>query len=115
METQGMMGAQGAMGQMGAMDQTEPEGDEAKGSGGYCIEIHVGADGKLSVEVESEAEEAQEEGAEAGGEAGETGSPASSIKEALTMALAIYKNNGQMPDDTGADEAFQQGVSGKGY
>jgi hypothetical protein len=83
---------------MGAPDaDAGAESTENAGPQGYCIEIHVSADGKISVGVESEAEESSEEQGE-GGEGGEPSddnlSPAKDIKDALTQALAIYKADG---------------------
>lgn len=87
--------------------------DDSQG-GGYCIEIHVAADGSITVDVEPEAEEASEEQGEDGGESGgegaePKGAPAKNIKDALTMALEIFRNQGQQPG--AADDSFQQGFS----
>lgn len=118
----GMM-SQGGM-QDGTDDQSGQTDDQSQEPSGYVILLHVAGDGSISVGVESEAEEAQEgETPGDGSEAAEQASgdnddqmkPCANIKEALTEALAIYKADGQMPDDTSADEAFQQGLSGKGY
>lgn len=73
-------------------------------TGGYCIEIYVGADGAISVATESKAEE-QGEGGENEGR-----TPVSSIKEALTMALDIYKSNGNAGNE---QQDFDSGYGGK--
>lgn len=94
-----------------------PDDQDQGASAGYCIEIHVSAGGAITVEVEPEGEEAQEEAGGAAGEPGEgggapEGAPAKNIKDALTMALEIYRNNGQSPE--AADDSFQQGFDGSG-
>ena len=100
---------------------------------GYVIEITVTADGQISVGVESSSEEAQEESGEgaaaapaegadpAEGAEGAEGAepaegaamPAKNIKEALTMALEIFKNNGQAPAADTSDSDFSSGYSGQ--
>lgn len=85
-------------------------GAEPDDDGGYSIEIRVDGQGKISVCVENESNEPPEsaEGAEgAEGSAADPGEdedsemsqyqPAANIKEALTMALEIYKANGKAP------------------
>jgi hypothetical protein len=121
MATASMMSAPGASADPGE----EPEG-------GYKICIAVDGQGAITVGVENENE--PPEGAEpsdgsddgtppaAGAEAPEDEEaemsdmkPAASIKEALTMALEIYKSNGgmgQMTDTSGNKAAFQSGFSG---
>ena len=80
--------------------------------GGYTICITVGGDGALSVSVEGMAAEAAESAGGAG-EAAESAEPmsqpAGSIKEALTLALAAYKDNGKLPDMQGQSDQFEQG------
>ena len=93
---------------------TDPMADPAAATeqGGYTICISVGADGALSVSVEGLAAEPAEGmgGApEAMGAAEPTSQPAGSIKEALTLALAAYKDNGKMPDMQGQSDQFEQG------
>lgn len=92
----------------------QPDG----GDGSYVIEIRVGADKQITVCVEQGAEEAGEEqasdaggGDPAGGDDGDDQStPVQSIKAALTLALEIFKADGQMPAQ--ADDDFQQGFQG---
>lgn len=78
---------------------TTPSGDT--GAASYTIEISVTPDG-ISVGVESaDQENAEEGGSEGAGEAQGTpaaATPVGSIKEALTLALDIYRADGQMPD-----------------
>jgi hypothetical protein len=89
-----------------AADPTEtPEQDAPAG---YCIEVHVAADGSIKVSVEPEAEEASEEGAQAaGGAAGDAGAedadaqPVANIREAIKLVMEIYKSQGELPDTSG--------------
>ena len=95
---------------------TDPMADPAAATeqGGYTICIAVGGDGALSVAVEGLAAEAAESAGGVGeaAEAAEPKSqPAGSIKEALTLALAAYKDNGKMPDMQGQSDQFEQGFS----
>lgn len=106
----------------GAQDPEDAQdggADESQEQGGYVIMIHVDGSGKLSVGVESDQEEAAEgetpgDGSELQeqqqGQSDDDMVPCSSIKEALTTALEIYKADGQMPAE--ADDNFQQGFSG---
>lgn len=99
-----------------------PDTDESQDDGSYVIEIRVGGDKSISVCVESGADEAGEEsgGGEGAGEASEDDAggdsgmgdyvPCKSIKEALTLALEIFRADGQMPNK--ADDDFQQGFQG---
>ena len=79
-----------------AQDTDQPAADP-----GYLICIAVDGAGKISVGVESQAEEAAE-GEEYTGEPDGQGegdyTPVGSMQEALSMAQAIYRNKGQMPD-----------------
>ena len=78
---------------------------------GYCIEIKVSPGGTFKVSVESAAFEAKEH--EAAGEEADGGSrECKSVKEALTLALEIFKNDGQMPVAGEADDAFMAGYGG---
>jgi hypothetical protein len=106
---------------MASGDQTDasqgaPTGGDDDGSqnGGYVIEIRVGADKSISVCVESAADEDAEESGGgddgSGGDSDDNSTPVKSIKEALTMALEIYRNDGEMPQQADAD--FQQGFQG---
>jgi hypothetical protein len=93
-------------------DMQDGGADEAseqdQSQGGYCIEIHVSADGSLSVGVEPESEEYDE-----GQGAPDKGTPAKNIKDALTQALEIYKSNGQAPEG-GSDAEFDSGFKSRG-
>jgi hypothetical protein len=93
--------------QDGGADEGAEQG-QAQG-GGYCIEIHVKPDGSLSVSTEPENEEYAEDGGQQ-----DMGKPAANIKEALTMALEIFKADGQMPDDGGADADLDAGFKSRG-
>jgi hypothetical protein len=95
----------------GTSAQTPDDASDAQGA--YEICIKVGADGSLSVGVEQEGQEAAP-GAE-GAEDDDSGfQPAQSIKDALTMALEIYKSNGGAPTNN-ADMAsqFKAGFGGQ--
>jgi hypothetical protein len=90
---------------------------ESQDDGSYVIEIRVGSDKSISVCVESGSEEAAEEqgedsggGDDSGGGEDDDSTPVKSIKEALTLALEIFRSGGQMPQ--GADDDFQQGFAG---
>ena len=97
---------------------TSAEGAEPAESG-YKICIAVDGAGKISVGVENEGGAAGEpaDGSDSGSEDedAEMGAmqPASSIKEALTMALEIYKADGQVPSSS-ADDDFASGFAGRG-
>lgn len=68
----------------------------------YCIEIHVSKAG-FSVSVEPEQEGAEPQGA-----------TVPSIDDALEQARVIFKNNGQMPNDSGDQSNFDQGFGESG-
>lgn len=106
----------------GAAPGMPPEGaaPAAEGGGGYEICIAVGADGSLSVGAERAGAEAAQAMPPGGGQpmemmaSGEEAAylPAGSIKEALTMALEIYRADGQMPDDGGQAD-FDSGYTNR--
>lgn len=82
-----------------------PDG-EGMGAG-YCIEIHVSAEGSIKIGVEPEGDEAAEEGAatpEAGAEEGDDAQPVANIREAMKVVMDIYKNSGQIADADGEDQ-----------
>jgi len=100
--------------QMGQMqdqgDQTD-QADEQDDKGiDYCIEIRVMKTGQVMVGVESGEQEAQEE--QDNGEEDQL-TPAKSIKDALSMALDIYRSGGEMPNPEGNMEEMNSGYSGK--
>jgi len=75
------------------------EGDTPDASGGYCIEIKVGADGKVSVGVEPQSAEDSE------GEDEENYQPVDSFAAAIKVAKEIYAHAGNMQDmGAGMDE-----------
>lgn len=74
-------------------------------AGGYCIGIKVDAQGQVSVGVEPAKDEAAEEAASPSG--GEKYQTVKSFKDALMLAMDIYKNQGQI--QTGGDESFAEG------
>jgi len=89
------------------MDMQAPPADPAMTEGeqapaGYVIEIYVGADNSLSVNVE----DASAEGAEGAEPAGQ---PVQSIRDAVSLVLDIFKNAGQMQDGGDADFAAGYG------
>lgn len=84
------------------MDQsTDTDDTSTDMSGGYCIEIRVDSQGKMSVGVEPLAEEDKEEGGEGEGD-GEDYQPVASVGEACKLVREIVAHAGQMAD-TGAD------------
>lgn len=94
---------------------TPPEGAQTP-QGGFVIEIAVDAQGGITVNSEPASDEASEE---SGAPSEPTGQPVSSIKEALSAALAIYKNQGQMnspaaDEQAGFDQAMSDGAQGRG-
>lgn len=111
---------------MSADDQDPTAGapgapDDAQGDGSYVIEIRVSGSKEITVCVEEGSEEAGEEAGADGGDADSYGAsgagggddnsvPVKSIKEALTLALEIFRNDGELPQQ--ADDDFQQGFQG---
>lgn len=84
------------------MPGTPPAGQEApisdaQTTAGYEICIRVDGEGKIAVGVESNDQEAAEANGQAEPSAEYT--PVENIKEGLTLALEIYRADGQMPDD----------------
>lgn len=100
------MPPQAPMAQAAPMENEQAEMME-KPAAGYTICVRVAGDGSLSVGTEKEsAEDAAEEYG-----AGSGFKPAQDIKEALTMALEIFKADGQ----AGADDAqFDAGFASRG-
>lgn len=105
----------------GASPEMPPQGGGMPAeTGGYKICIRVGVDDSLSVGVEREGAEAPQDMPLGGGQpmemmaAGEEMAyqPAASIKEALTIALDIYRADGQMPDDGGQAD-FDSGYTSR--
>lgn len=96
---------------MGPAGQEAPMSD-AETTAGYEICIRVDGQGKLAVGVESNAQEAAEANGQMEPSAEYT--PVESIKEALTMALDIYRADGQMAGDGGQDSAeFEAGFKSR--
>ncbi len=80
-------------------------------TGGYVIEIHVSADDKISVEVETDEEESPEN--EDGGENPENSSQSvPNIRAALKVAMDIYSNAGQIQDMGAANKDMEAGYKG---
>ena len=105
----------------------DPSAADAGGSGdtapqGYTIEIMVAADGTITVDVEQGADDSDEsgEGAETGGDTSTGGdadagspTPAKNIKDALSIALDIYRNSGEIAAATTAPaDDMQAGYGG---
>lgn len=96
------------------------QGGAETAQGGFVIEIAVDAQGGITVSSEPASDEASEESGAPQGEASEPqGQPVGSIKEALSAALAIYKNQGQMnspaaDEQAGFDQAMTDGAQGRG-
>ncbi len=80
------------------MEPAAPEAAEVD-DGSYTICIRVAADGSLSVGMEDEGAEDEYAGLK----------PAEDIKDALTQALAIYKQDGKAT----AESQFDSGFTGK--
>lgn len=107
---------------MGA-DQTAGAAAEDSGdtdaSKGYCIEIRVGADGKVSVGVESLADEQSEEAGTGEGAEGGEGSgdddyqPVDSFIAAIKLAKEIYAHAGSMSDMSASQDEMNSGYSAK--
>lgn len=72
-----------------------PAGEAENTAGGFCIEVCVTPDGKITVESgPMEADEKSEP----------TGTPVASIDEALAKVKELYAQGGQ-----GGDDAFNEG------
>ena len=85
--------------------------DDTEDQGGYTVELHVAADGSMTLDVETDSQEEGEGGA-AGAEGAEpSGQPVKSLREAMALIMDIVKNGGQMQASGDAD--FEAGVSGK--
>jgi hypothetical protein len=97
----------GAAGDPAQDPPAQGTGDDT-GQQGYTIEIHVDPQGAISVGVDTGADE-QDEGA--GDDAGEL-QPAKNIKDALTIALDIFRNEGQMTQGPSADDDMASGFGG---
>ena len=88
------------------MQDAEVLGDEGgEKSGGFTICIKVAPDGSIKVGTEPYAEE--------GGEDESGLAPAKNIKEAMSVALDIYNNGGQVVDATAGDADFDSGFASK--
>ena len=84
---------------------------------GYVIEIHVSGDGSITVGCESDSEESAEAAPGAEGAEGEAyepmeGKPAKNIKEALTIALDIFRNDGKAGSGMNAQDEMNEGFNG---
>jgi len=86
-----------------------PEQDQAPQQG-YCIELHVAADGSMRVNVEPEDEEASEEQAGDQGQ-GEEGQAVAGLKEAMQVIIDIVKNGGQVADAAAGEDDFAAGFN----
>lgn len=95
------------------MDETAaPAGDMPEDaapdmSGGYCIEIRVDGQGKLSVGVEPLAAEASEEGAEGGQD--ESYQSVNTIGDAVRLVREIYNHAGSLQADTAGEDQMAAG------
>lgn len=85
-----------------AMGADEEAGESA---GGFTICIKVGGDGSIKVGTEPYTEE--------GGEDESGLSPVKNIKEAMSVALDIFNNGGQVVDATAGDADFDSGFADK--
>lgn len=102
-------------GQFEPTSRQDAEPGQAEQTGDYEICIRVGADGQLSVGVETGEAAPAAPGAQGTmpAEAESGYSQVGSIKEALTTALEIYRANGKAPgaEDLG-DTDFKSGLRG---
>ncbi len=88
--------------------ETDPaDTAEDQGPQGYCIEIHVSADNKITVGVESEEDEEGEES----GTPDDGAQPVDGIKGALALVLDIFKNGGQVADAAAGNGDFDSGFN----
>jgi hypothetical protein len=76
-------------------------------SAGYCIEIKVSGDGKISVGVESAAAEASEEGAESGQDEDYQSVP--TIGDAVRLVREIYNHAGSLQSDSAGEDQMVSG------
>lgn len=90
----------------GMQDDTQ-DSDTPDTSGGYCIEIRVGADGKVSVGVEPKSAE-DEEGDE------ENHQSVDSFAGAIKLAKEIYAHAGSMQDMNAGMDQMSAGYGVKG-
>ena len=72
---------------------------------GYCIELHVGADGSMKISVEPEEEEQGEE------QTADQSQPVQGLKEALSVIIDIVKNGGQVADAAAGEGDFAAGFN----
>lgn len=98
-----------------ANPEMPPGAPQDGANNGYEICISVGADGKISVGVESAADEAAEEAGAAAQDAPKPPAmmPVGSIREAMQMAMGIFEADGEMPSG-GDDDEFDAGFGPKG-
>lgn len=90
-------------------DQSDMGSDETQG--GYVVCVHVDAQGKITVGVETDQEEAQEGGGDESQE--EQGyQPVATIREACKLLTQIYNSQGEAPDNA-ADQADMAAGYGK--
>ena len=103
----------------------DPSADPSE-SQGYTIEIIVAADGTITVDVEQGADDDSGsdsgDGSAAGGadggdgsgddESGNSPTPAKNIKDALSIALDLYRNQGQMTAVGAPSDDMQAGYNG---
>ena len=99
----------------------DPSADPSE-SQGYTIEIIVAADGTITVDVDQGADDDSGsdsgDGSAAGGdgsgddESGNSPTPAKNIKDALSIALDLYRNNGEMTAASAPSDDMQAGYNG---
>ena len=111
---------------------TDPSADDSTGAPaeqGYTIEIIVAADGTITVDVEQGEDDDDSESGAASGAGADDGSgdsgagddtdsgagsptPAKNIKDALSIALDVYRNDGQIAAASSPDDDMQAGYNG---
>lgn len=89
-------------------DAGAPSADDAAPdmSGGYCIELRVSADGKISVGVEPLA---AEEGEEGGGASEEDYQQVPTIGDAVRLVREIYNHAGSLQSDAAGEDQMAAG------
>jgi len=105
-----------------AADAAPTDDADQGASSGYTIELHVDGTGAISVSVEpdgadeADASAAPPDGSGApmeGEEDQDEAQPVPNIREAVKLILDIYKNAGQMQDNSGDMDQMAQGYGVK--
>lgn len=97
--------------QSDADDSADTDAAPSDSAGGYCIELRVTADGKMSIGVEPLAEEQSEEGAEDGSGEGDDDNyqPVASLGGAIRLIKNIVAHAGDKTDMTAGQNDMDGG------